>query len=315
MKKTERQKTNAETRRYNRNHFIGKTVVSVLRTLFLIGICFTIVYPMLSHVFASFMPARDFYNSNIKYLPSAFVLDNYKRAWELLDYGSTAINSIVLCLISSVTQITVCTMVGYGFARFRFKGKNFLFMLLILGLVVPPDLLLIQRMFRFKFFDILGIFKFTVGTPLDLLNTVWPFVMLGLTCSGLKNGLYVFIMRQYFMGLPKEIEEAAYVDGAGPIKTYVRVILPGAVTNIVTIFLFSVVWQWNDTVYTPVFYTEKNVITTMIKMLPTGTISMSSVNSLITNAGIVLIILPMLILYAFLQNYFVKGIERSGLVG
>lgn len=315
MKKSERQKTNAETRRYNRNHFIGKTVVSVLRTLFLIGICFTIVYPMLSHVFASFMPARDFYNSNIKYLPSAFVLDNYKRAWELLDYGSTAINSIVLCLISSVTQITVCTMVGYGFARFRFKGKNFLFMLLILGLVVPPDLLLIQRMFRFKFFDILGIFKFTVGTPLDLLNTVWPFVMLGLTCSGLKNGLYVFIMRQYFMGLPKEIEEAAYVDGAGPIKTYVRVILPGAVTNIVTIFLFSVVWQWNDTVYTPVFYTEKNVITTMIKMLPTGTISMSSVNSLITNAGIVLIILPMLILYAFLQNYFVKGIERSGLVG
>mgnify|MGYP004606263613 CR=1 FL=1 len=315
MKKSIRHKMNAETRRYHRKQFITRTVISVLRALFLIGICFTVIYPMLSHVFASFMPARDFYNSNIKYLPSSLVLDNYKKAWELLNYGSTVLNSVVLCLLSSVSQIIVCTMVGYGFARFQFRGKNILFMLLILGLVVPPDLLLIQRMFQFKFFDLFGIFKLTRGVPLDLLNTVWPFVMLGLTCSGLKNGLYVFIMRQYFMGLPKEIEEAAYVDGAGPIKTYVRVILPGAVTNIVTIFLFSVVWQWNDTVYTPVFYTEKNVITTMIKMLPTGTISMSSVNSLTTNAGIVLIVLPMLILYAFLQNYFVKGVERSGLVG
>ncbi len=315
MKKAVSREINAETRRYRRKQRIIGITISFLRTLFLIGICFTIIYPMLSHVFASFMPARDFYNSNIKYLPSSFVLDNYKKAVQLLDYGSTLLNSLILCLLTSVSQVIVCTMVGYGFARFEFKGKRIFFMLLILGLVVPPDLLLIQRMFQFKFFDLFGVFKLIKGAPLDLLNTVWPFVMLGLTCSGLKNGLYVFIMRQYFMGLPKEIEEAAYVDGAGPIKTYIKVILPGAVTNIVTIFLFSVVWQWNDTVYTPVFYTEKNVITTMIKMLPTGTISMSSVNSLTTNAGIVLIVLPMLILYVFLQNYFVKGVERSGLVG
>lgn len=305
----------ARDRNYRLKKKTGTLVIALLRTLFLAGICFTVIYPLISQIFASFMPGEDFFNSTIKYIPSKFVLDNYKKAWELLDYGSTALKTIVFCLISSITQVISCTLVAYGFARFKFKGKNIFFALLIFGLVVPPDLLLTPRMFQFKFFDMFGLIEFITGGSIDLLNTPWPFIMMGITCMGLKNGLYVFILRQYFMGLPKELEEAAEVDGAGPFKTFLRVILPGAVTIIITVFLFSVVWQWNDTVYTPVFLTEENVITTMIKYLPTGTINMSSINSLITNAGIVLIIIPMLILYAVLQNYFVQGVERSGLVG
>ena len=148
-----------------------------------------------------------------------------------------------------------------------------------------------------------------------------PFVLMGLTCTGLKNGLYVFLLRQYFLGMPKELEEAAYVDGAGPLKAFATIMLPGAVPMMVTVFLFSCVWQWLDSLYSSVFFQEIKTMTSALTGLGhvndmTGMgVSDPMAITLIKYAGIVLLILPMVVLYLFCQRYFVESIERSGLVG
>ena len=155
-----------------------------------------------------------------------------------------------------------------------------------------------------------------------LLDTYWPFILLGMTCTGLKNGLYIFIMRQYFRGVPKELEEAAYVDGAGPLKTLIRIILPGAVSMMVTVFLFSFVWQWLDEIYTPVLCGNMNVIPSTFGNLLNPFTNLTSAGdtmvltgALLQDAGIVLVIFPLVLLYIAAQKFFVQSMERSGLVG
>ena len=299
-----------------------QSAVSLLRGLFLIGICFVVLYPLVTKICFSFMTVKDVYNPNIVFLPKNFTWKNYQVSIELLEYGKTFFHTVTLSLFSSLVQLISALMVGYGFARFKFKGRNFLFATVIIGMVIPPDLLLLSRFFQFRFFDLFGIVSAITGQTPSLIDTYWPFLLLGITCTGLKNGLYIFMMRQFFMGFPKVIEEAAYVDGAGPIKTFIRIILPSSVTMSVTVFLFSFVWQWNDDIFSPVFLNEVKVFSTKVSSLISnrsavllGTTSTSIANSLVTNAGIVLIFIPVILLYAVCQRFFVQSIENSGIVG
>lgn len=295
--------------------------ISLLRGLFLAGVCFTVLYPFFRQLFFSLMSVKDAFNPNIKYWPDNPTLVNYGAALELMEYGGTLLNTVLLSLLTAAVQLLSALMVGYGLARYEFKGRNFLFVTVIIIMVLPPDLLLLSRFFQFRFFDIFGILEATTGSVPSLIDTYWPFAILGLTCTGLKNGLYIFMMRQFFLGFPKSTEEAAFVDGAGPIATFLRVILPSSLSMSVTVFLFSFVWQWNDTVYSPVFLTTTKVFTKVASVSGTqaalliGTGATTVAGSLVANASIILICLPLILVYIFCQKFFVQSIERSGLVG
>ena len=184
-----------------------------------------------------------------------------------------------------------------------------------------PLLILLPLYVNFRYFDVAGLFQLIFGRPLNLLDTVAPFALLGITCTGLKNGLYIFMMRQYFRGLPKELEEAAYVDGAGTIKAFVRVFLASARQIMMTVFLFSFVWQWLDDIFTSVFLQNVPMLTTELFRLISNSagvdagISNLTEFSLMRNCGMLFLIIPMLILYLFCQRYFTESIERAGLVG
>ncbi len=210
------------------------------------------------------------------------------------------------------------TLVAYGFARYNFRFKNFFFVLIILGMIIPPDLILLPLYMKFRYFDILGIFELLTGSTLNLLNTPWPQILLGSTCTGLKNGLYIFIMIQYFRGLPKELE--AYVDGAGTIEAFIKVFLPSAKQIMMTVFLFSFVWQWLDDIYTSAFMNVKIMSTQLLRLSNVdlgnamGIESMAEF-SLMRNASMVVALLPVLILYLICQKYFTESVERSGLTG
>ena len=297
-------------------------LISLFRGIFLIGICFVVLYPFVTKICFSFMQIKDVYNPNITFLPRNFTLKNYGAAFSLLDFGKTFINTAFISLVTSLVQLISALMVGYGFARYNFKGKNILFATVIVGMVIPPDLLLLPRFLQFRFFDLGGILSIFTDEVPSLIDTYWPFILLGITASGLKNGLYIFMMRQYFMSFPKVIEEAAFVDGAGPIKTFIRIILPSSATMSVTVFLFSFVWQWNDSIYSPVFLSELKVFSNVVERLVTsdaaqllGTSSTTIAGSLVSNAGIVLVFLPLIILYSLCQKFFVQSIETSGIVG
>lgn len=285
----------------------GLAAWSIVRGILLAGICFVVLFPLFSKVSRSFMAVEDLYNLTVRYIPAHFTLQNYQLMWAWMDMPKTLFTTLGISLLVAFCQTAAATWVGYGFARFKFRGRNALFIGLIVCMVVPPDLMLMPLYLIFQ--------------GLHMIDTPLPFVLMGLTCTGLKNGLYVFLLRQYFLGMPKELEEAAYVDGAGPLKAFATIMLPGAVPMMVTVFLFSCVWQWLDSLYSSVFFQEIKTMTSALTGLGhvndmTGMgVSDPMAITLIKYAGIVLLILPMVVLYLFCQRYFVESIERSGLVG
>ncbi len=285
----------------------GMTAWAIVRGILLAGICFVVLFPLYSKVSRSLMAVEDLYNLTVRYIPANFTLQNYKMMWAWMDMPKTLLTTMGISLLVAFCQTAAATWVGYGFARFKFRGRNALFIGLIVCMVIPPDLMLMPLYLIFQ--------------GMHMIDTPWPFVLMGLTCTGLKNGLYVFLLRQYFMGMPKALEEAAYVDGAGPMKAFVKIMLPGAVPMMMTVFLFSCVWQWLDSLYSSVFFQEIKTMASALTGLGhvndmTGMgVSDPAAITLIKYAGIVLLILPMVILYLFCQRYFVESIERSGLVG
>ena len=285
----------------------GLIAWAVVRGILLCGICFVVLFPLFSKVSRSFMAPEDLYNLTVRYIPAHATLQNYRLMWVWMDMPKTLFVTLGISLLVGVCQTAAATWVGYGFARFRFRGRGLLFAGMIVCMVIPPDLMLMPLYLLFQ--------------GAHLIDTPWPFVLMGLTCTGLKNGLYVFLLRQYFMGMPGALEEAAYVDGAGPMRAFLTVMLPGAVPMMVTVFLFSCVWQWLDSLYSSVFFQEVRTMTSALTglghvndMSGLG-VSDPAAITLIKYAGIVLLILPMVILYLFCQRFFVESIERSGLVG
>ena len=269
------------------------------------------------------MAEADLYDSTVVYIPKNFTLDNFKMANKLMKYKEVFTDTVVLALVIAVFQTISCTLVGYGFARFKFRGKNIWFALVIATLMVPPQIILTPLYIHFRYFDVLGIFEALTGSSIKLIDTFWPMIFMAIGCMGLKNGLYIYLTRQFFRGMPKELEEAAYVDGAGLLRTFFTVMLPGAVPMMVTCFMFSFVWQWTDTFYTSNFLQSRKVLASQLSSLgaqiagyvraTTGGEPTPAYADAIYNTGVLMVIVPLLIIYLFTQRYFVESMATSGI--
>jgi multiple sugar transport system permease protein len=169
-----------------------------------------------------------------------------------------------------------------------------------------------------------GVTKFKVDmkiTPngIDLRNTYFPLIVLSLGGLAFKNGLYIFLLRQFFRGIPDELEESAYMDGSGPIRTFLLIILPLSVPMMITVFLFAFCWQWTDNFYVPTFFVsgDTNLLATLAESVPSSLVSAAGKNELyksaIRNTCGLMIIAPLVVLYSFCQRFLVQGIEHSGI--
>ena len=246
-----------------------------------------------------------------------------------MDFGNTLVNTLLLNIGCSLVQVVTCAITGYGFARFRFKGKNLLFWLVLMQILVPSQIIAIPQYMEFRY--CLGIQPLmekispALGSAFNLIDSPLTMYLPALMANGIRAGLMIFIFRQFFKGLPKELEDAAYLDGCGPFRTFVQVMIPNAASSFLTVFLFSVVWYWNDFYVSSTFFTKNNTIALMLKNLGTrlslvlfnsATVEVSPREQILwMEAGCLLSVLPLLIMYTFLQKYFTEGIERSGLVG
>lgn len=291
--------------------------LSVLRALIIMGICYVILFPLIGKFSISMMSRADIWDQTVAFIPKYPTLNNYKLAWQFMQYPTSFFNSLKLALFVSIAQLVSCTIVGYGFARFDFKGKEFWFTLVILSLIIPPEMIITPQYLNFRFFTAWGL----IPKPgLNLLGTYWPFLLTSITATGVRNGLFIYIMRQLFAGLPKELEEAAYVDGAGPFRTFYQVMLPGAIPGMVVVFLFAFVWQWNDYQLVTMYMKNQTVLPVMLENLAAAVLGdqweqAPEETSLLNSAGGMLIIAPVLLLYAFMQRYFVESVERTGIIG
>ncbi|MBQ4153422.1 MAG: carbohydrate ABC transporter permease, partial [Oscillospiraceae bacterium] len=201
--------------------FYGKTLWKIVRFCIFMGLSFLILYPFVVKLSSCFMSYEDLINPTVNLFPIDGSLTYLRQAMNKLDYWNTLLPTTILSVLVALAQVLISSITGYGMARFRFRGRNLLFVLVILTLLVPPQVLMIPLYVRFANFSI-GFIEF------NLLNTYWPFVLLNLTGQGLKSGLYIYLMRQYFQGLPVELEESAYIDGAGPYRTFVSIMWPNA---------------------------------------------------------------------------------------
>ncbi len=384
-------------------YFLSRILLRIFWLVLMVGISYIVLYPFLTKIAGSVMAPEDFVDVTVRLIPKHFTLDIYKAIASELGYWAAFRNTFLLSLITAVIQTMICALIGYGFAKFKFKGRNIVFLLVILTMIVPHQTLQLSMFMKFRYFDILGIvrlfkgggiqifgfnikdigavseivdettgevireakagwfagffekldilkFKQSDGTwgdtlnlfkyyvqrrgnmvakyrysfeftqnGVNLTNTYIPMVLLSLGGLGFKNGLYIFLFRQFFRGIPDELEESAYIDGSGTFRTFVQIILPLSIPMLITVFLFSFSWQWTDEFYTNLFFPSDtvNMLVKLVGKIPsslkTEYAGQELYYSAIRNTCGLMIIFPLVIIYAFLQRFLVQGIEQSGL--
>ena len=295
-KKIRMQSMSKAERTYLRRKTIAEKVWPFFRFVILFGLGFVILYPLIYMVSCTFRERSDMSDPTVMWIPRHYTLN--------LNGGC------------SLVQVISCAITGYGFARFKFKGKGILFGVVIMMILVPTQVISLPLYTQFRYF---------LFGKVNLIDTMWTMYLPALTANGIRSGLMILIFRQFFKGLPRELEDAAYIDGCGPFKTFIRVMVPNAASSFLTVFLFSVVWYWNDYYVSTTFFTDTKTVALMltnldnelkIKLFNDPTVQISPREQIVwKEAGCLISIAPILILYAFLQKYFTEGIERSGLVG
>ena len=318
-----------ERNRKSEGYLLRRTVmgygVSICRAILLFGLCFLILQPIFNKISVSFMTEGDLYNPVVISIPEHFTTSNYLLASQLMNYSKSLTNTIIISLSIAILQVAMSTLVGYGFARFKFPFKGFWFACVMLMIVIPPSVISTSLYLHFRFFDILGIFKLITGNTINLRASVLPYYLMSATCMGLKNGLYIYMIRQFFRNIPKELEEAAYVDGCGTLKTFIRIMLPDAKPILTSCFLFAFVWQWTDGFYSSLFLGTTSLLSTNLRGLTdsltgylqklTGSVSAVSVayNNCLLATGTLMLVVPLIILYLFAQKGFVESLSSTGI--
>ena len=308
-----------------------KMGVSVFRFLIMLGVSFVIIYPFIARIAGSFMTKEDVIDSTISLIPKHPTLEIYKAIITENHYFEALWNTFLLSLACALIQMLVSCLVGYGLAKFKFKGNKIMMALVVVTMIIPHNALKLSFGKHFTAFDLgtvlswdyPGIIELITGKPLQLVNTFAPLIILSICGLAFKNGLYIYLMRQFFKGVPDELEESAYVDGSGFFRTFFQIILPLAVPMMITVFLFSFSWQWTDDFYTSLFFYDNELskvwlmpdIYNVPKSLRVEYAGQALYYTIVRNTGGMMIIAPLIVLYLFCQRYLVQGIERSGLVG
>lgn len=277
----------------------------------LIGIGFVYLYPLLYMGSFSFKSLDDLLNPLVNWIPTEFYLGNYEKANEVLNFFSTLLETLYVTVLPALAQTAVAAVIGYGFARFEFKGKKVLFVLVLATFIIPPQVTLIPR---YIFFN-----------ELNILGSLQAFLLPAAFGQGLNSAIFILIFYQFFRMVPKALEEAAQIDGAGHLRIFLTIALPMAVPAVIISFLFSFVWYWNETYLAAIYFGDQlttlplqlqKFVATFQKMFPAEMgLSGNQLNEGIKMAGTVLSILPLLIVYFITQRWFVEGVDRSGITG
>ncbi len=307
-----------------------KMGVAFLRFILMLGVSFVILYPFIARIAGSFMTKEDVVDATVSLIPKQPTVEIYKAIFVENHYLEALTNTLLLSLVCALIQMLVACLVGYGLAKFKFKGNKLVMGLVVMTMIIPHGALQLSIIKHFTAFDLAtvqswgypGIVELITGKPAELTNTFAPNIILSITGLAFKNGLYIYLLRQFFKGVPDELEESAYVDGSGTFRTFFQIIIPLSIPMMITVFLFAFSWQWTDEFYTGLFFRstlEKVYLMPDVYQVPPSLnvnyAGAALYKNVVQNTGGLMIIAPLIIVYLFGQKYLVQGIERSGLVG
>jgi len=305
MLKTERDRVLTAVRYVkNRRHHVKTVLYKAFVYLLLVNSAFIFLYPILYMATTAIMSLDDFYDPSVRWIPLHIRPDNFTMAFKYMSYLQAFRNSALIAVLSAIGQVLSTAIIGYGFARLEFPGRDVLFALVLLTIIVPPSTIIIPLYILYR--------------DLHWLNSYYPMIVPSFFGFGLRGALFIFIFRQVFKGLPWELEDAARIDGANTFGIFWRIMLPLAKPGIVTVAIFSFVWHWND-YYEPMMYINSNDKFTLplrLSMVWGANFGSGWVYSPVhIMASCLLVIAPSLIFYIFTQRYFVESIERTGITG
>ncbi len=290
--------------RHGTNSTLSKIVIYAL----LISIGFLYIYPMLYMLSNSLKSTSDIINPMVNWVPSSLYFGNYERAFRVMNFWPTLFGSLPVTLLPALIQTLVTSVIGYGFAKYDFKFKKIWFVLVLLTFIIPVQVYMIPRYVMF--------FEF------NLLESPWAIILPALFGQGINAAIFVLIFYQFFKMIPKSINEAAEIDGAGPYYIFFRIGVPLAVPAFITSFLFGLVWYWNETYIASLFLGSAypnlqlrlaNFVSEYAQMYASE--QLMQLNEGVRLAATLIIILPMLIVYFTIQRWFVEGVEKTGVTG
>jgi len=350
-------------------YFLGKIAIAIFRLVLMVGISYIVIFPFISKITSSIMAPEDFIDVTVRLIPKNISFDIYEAIVKELGYFDALGNTFILSFSTAVIQMLICSLIGYGFAKFKFRGRNLVFILVMVTMLIPHQTLQHSMYLEFRNFDILGIVRLlkgggiqifnwnvmdisegaanffaslnvlpdgielgvdTYGEPImmqfkqsgmNIANSYLPLILMSATGLAFKNGLYIFMLRQFFRGIPDELEESAYMDGCGTFRTFIQIILPLSIPMMITVFLFAFCWQWTDDFYVGLLNTgittSNQLLVDLVGEVPPslklGYAGQTLYETAIRNTCGLMIIAPLVILYAFCQNFLVQGIEHSGI--
>ncbi|MCR6670843.1 carbohydrate ABC transporter permease [Devosia ginsengisoli] len=273
-----------------------RRLVSVLIHVALLGASVLMLYPLLWMLAASFRPENEIFTS-ASIIPSAWSLDAYFRGWNGLrtSFGTFFTNSFIISILSVCGNVMACSMAAFAFARLQFRGKNFWFALMLMTLMLPYQVTLIPQYVLFR--------------QLGWVNTFLPLVVPKFLAA---DGFFIFLMVQFFRGLPKELDEAAQMDGCSPWRIYWKIVLPLSMPVLATAAIFTFIWTWDDFFGPLIYLSEMRTYTVMLGLRTfTDSTGMSDYGGLFAMS--VLSLVPIFLFFLFFQRLLIEGIATTGM--
>lgn len=272
----------------------SKTIGSIVVYAILIIGAFVMLIPFVWMISSSLKLEKDVFAFPIQWIPTDPQWDNYRVIWQKVPLVTGFLNSIKLTICVTILQILTSSFAAYAFAKLKFKGRDIIFMLYVMTISVPWQVYMVPQ--------------FIMMTKMNLTNS-----HLGLVLMHTFTATGVFLVRQFYMGIPTELIEAARIDGLSEYGIYAKIMLPLSKPAIATLCITSFTFEWNDFMG-PLIYLSSNDKKTIQLMLRMFNTQYSSNYALIMAAAVIALI-PVFILFAFLQRYFVEGVASSGIKG
>lgn len=303
---------------------VGNVFFKLMRYFLLIGLSFLVLYPILYLLSVSFRTVEEMYDETVIWLPKNPTLIHYGSMIEQLEYFKVLGRTVLVVLSCVILQLVSCSITAYSLARYKFKGVNVVFLLAIFTFIVLPQTAHISLFSTFRYFDFFGIgsvIGWFTGTDVtaNLINTHWPLILSAAFGFGLRSGLYIYVFREFFKGMPTGLEEAASIDGCGTLSTYLRIIVPNAIPVFVMVGLLTAVDYWNDNTVTGIYLNSEESFLLInnfeffgYQQIANRVYGLTEVQNA---AGAILTVLPLLLIYIVCQKFFVECMDRSGIKG
>ncbi len=311
-------KITAIAKKYENLGYKAKKKISfVISRIFLyfvlIEMAYLFILPFIYIFSTSLMTSTDYMDPSVKYMPTAISWQNFTKAFKALDYVRSFLNSFGTSLLAAVGQTVACAIIGYSIGRYKFAGRNLIFLLVVIVLLIPPQTTILA--------------SYGMWAALGMINTWLPTILPCIFGLGLRGALFVLIYMYFFQRIPDVIYEAARIDGAGAIRTFGQIMLPLVKSAIAIVFIFSFVWHWNDNYEAPtyMFLDGKQTLQPRLENIQryysdyAGSQGMTSaVDRSLTEpmlfAGCLMVMLPVMLVYIFGQKQLTAGIERIGVI-